>query len=444
MGQSLLWGLYEYILCLFEVILFYDFSNYMLGRNKEIKEKIYYLSIIILSILIYILTKINIYSIERTILFFLISLYGVSKLFKGNIREKSYYTSMFFFLLIFSDIVTANILSYFISKDIQQIIVDQTWSRVLGSQIAKLILFISLRIVKNNSKDNDTNIPKYYWYWILFVYLVSGVNLLVIFKISIILNDLNIEIQYLSILISLGSLLIVVITYYIFIKLNQVYKERSNYKIVEIKNEMLIKEIEEKEKIYTEIRKIHHDFKNHIVCIDKLLEQRKIESAENYINNLRDEVIETHAWIKTGNDILDTILNQKKLEGKKKGINIDIKINLSKDININPIDLCTILGNLLDNGIEANEKIVNKEERNMNISISTYKEYLHIDTSNPTQINPINKYGNLETSKENKESHGFGVKSIQAIVKKYNGILNYEWNNGIFQLNIMLPMEKLD
>lgn len=442
MGQAILWGLYEYVLCLIEVILFYDFSKHMLNRNKGIKDKLYYSSIIILSIFIYILTQINIYSVGRIILIFLIFLYTISRLFKGNMREKLYYVSVFYFFLIFADIVTVNILSNFIGKDVQDIIVNQTWSRILMSQISKLLLFISLRIIKNNSREKDISIPRYYWYWILFVYIISGINLLVIFNISVILNDLNVEIQYLSILVSVGSLLIVAITYYIFIKLNQVYKERSNYKIVEIKNEMLIKEIEEKEKIYEEVRKIHHDFKNHIICIEKLLEQEKLESAKNYINILRNEVIETYTWIKTGNDVLDAILNQKKSEGKKKSINIDIKVNIPKDININPLDLCAILGNILDNGIEANERIVNKKERNMNVNINIYKDYLHIETSNPISVNPINEYGNLETTKENKENHGLGIKSTKSIVRKYDGILNYEWNNGIFKLNIMIPINK--
>ena len=440
MGQAILWGLYKYLLCLLEVILLFDFSKHMLNRKKETKNSLYYSSITILSIFIYFLTQINIYPTGRIIIIFLIFFYTISRLFNGNITQKIYSLSVFYFFLIFADIVTVNILSKVIGKDIQNTVLNQTWGSILMSQISKLLLFISLRIIKNNSKEKDTNIPKYYWYWILLVYLISGVNLLAIFNIGVILNELNLEIQYLTILVSIGSLLIVAITYYIFIKLNEVYKERSNYKIVEIKNEMLIKEIEEKEKIYEEVRKIHHDFKNHIICIEKLLEQEKLESAKNYINILRDEVIETYTWIKTGNDVVDAILNQKKSEGKKKNINIDIKASISSDMNINPLDLCVVIGNVLDNGIEANEKIVDISKRYVDVNINTYKDYLCIEVSNPVSVNPINEHGNLETTKENKNNHGLGIKSIQAIVKKYNGILNYEWNNGIFKLNIMLQI----
>ena len=442
MPQTILWNIYEYILGLIEVLLFYDFSNLMLKRDKNIKKAYFYLSIVLLSIFTYILTEVNMYSMIRTILLYLILLFIAYRLFKGNIKEKSFFVTMFYFFLIFTDILMVNILSYFIGKDIKDIVINQTWSRLLLSQISKLSFFIILRVIKNNYREREPDIPRYYWYWILFVYLISGTNLLVIFNISLILNELNVEIQHLTVAISLGSLMIVIITYYIFMKLNTFYKERSNFRIVEIKNEMLQKEMEEKEIIYERIRKIHHDFKNHIICIEKLLEQEKFESANEYIEGLKEEVVETYTWIKTGNDVVDAILNQKKSEGIKKNIKVDIKVNIPEEIDINPLDLCTILGNALDNSIEANEKIEDKNRRNIYVKINPYKDYLFIEILNPTLVNPIDEEGKLNTTKRDSINHGFGMKSIKSVVEKYNGILSYEYNEGEFILNIMLPIGK--
>lgn len=400
MPRSILWITFEYFLCLVEILLFYDFLNLMLKRDRKIKNTYYYLTIVLLSVLTLILTEVNTYSMLRTILLYVIFLFIAYKLFKGNIKEKIFFVTMFYFFLIFADILTVNISSYFIKKNIEDIIIDQTLPRLLLSQISKLLLFIILRMIKNNYKERDLDIPRYYWYWILFVYLISGINLLVIFNISLILNELNTEIQHLTIAISLGSLMIVIITYYIFMKLNSFYRERNNYRIVEIKNEMLTKEMEEKERIYEGVRKIHHDFKNHIMCIERLLEQGKFQLANEYIGGLKDEVVETYTWIKTGNDAVDAILNQKKSEGTKKNIEMDMKVNIPEDINIQPLDLCTILGNALDNGIEANERIEDINKRNISVTINTYKEYLFIEISNPSLINPIDEEGRLKTIKE--------------------------------------------
>lgn len=438
--QSILWSLYEYILGLIEVLLLFSFLEFTLKKNNKIKEKTYYLSIILLSAFIYILTEINIYSMGRFVLMFLLILFMTYKLFKGNIKEKIVFVTIFYFFIIFADIITVNIISKLISKDIHSIVINQTWARILISQISKLLLFIFLRIIKNSFKEKELNIPKYYWYWIMIVYLISGINLLLIFKIGLILNNLNIGIQGLTIVISIGALSIVLITYYIFVKLNEFYKERSDYKIVEIKNEMLIKEMEEKEKLYEEVRRVRHDLTNHIICIEGLLEQGKSESVQAYIENLKCKIIKTYTWIKTGNDAVDAILNQKRAEGNEKNINIDMKVNIPSDIKIKSIDLCTILGNALDNGIEANEKIRDLDKRNMIIDIKQYKDYISMEISNPAQNNPIDEEGKLKTTKADKENHGLGIKSIKATVEKYKGILNYEYNDGIFTLNIMLPV----
>ncbi len=440
MSQSILWSLYEYALSLIEVLLFFDFLGFMLKKNRNIKDGYYYLSIISLSTLIFILTEIDIYLMIRTILIYITFLFIAYKLFNGNLKEKIFFVTMFYFFLIFGDIIAVNIISKFIGKDVKDIIVEQTWARILFSQISKLFLFIILRIIKNNYVERESGIPRYYWYWILFVYLISGINLLVIFNIGLILNELNVGIQYLMITVNIGSLLIVVITYYVFMKLNKFYRERSNYKVMEMKNEMLTKEIEEKEKIYEEVRKTHHDFKNHIICIEKILKQGNLELANEYMENLKDEKFEVHTWIKTGNAVIDAILNQKKSEGIKKKIDIDMKVAIPDNVGIKPTDLCVILGNALDNGIEANEKIEDIDKRNIKVRINPYKDYLFIEISNPTPFNPIDEEGLLKTTKEDKEKHGFGIKSMDSVVEKYNGILNYEYDRGEFILSVMLPM----
>lgn len=440
MPQYILWSLYEYILSLIEVLLFFDFLGFMLKKNRNVEDRHYRISILLLSTLIFILTEFDVYLMIRTISIYIIFLFITYKLFSGDIKEKIFFVTMFYFFLIFGDIIAVNIISKFIGKDVKDIIANQTWARILFSQISKLLLFIILRIIKNNYVERESGIPRYYWYWILFVYLISGINLLVIFNISLILNELNVEAQYLTIIINMGSLLIVLITYYVFIKLNRFYRKSSNYKIIEIKNEMLRKEIKEKENIYEEVRKTHHDFKNHIICIEKLLEQGKLELVSEYINNLKEEKFQVYTWIKTGNDVVDAILNQKKSEGMKKNIDIDMKVVIPDDINIKPMDLCVILGNALDNGIEANEKIKDIDKRNIKVRINPYKDYLFIEISNPTIFNPIDEYGQLKTTKDNKEKHGFGIKSMATVVEEYNGILNYEYDEGEFILSIMLPM----
>lgn len=440
MKEAFFWSIYEYLLSLIEVLLFYDFLDSTIKRNRKVRNIYYPLSILLLSIFIFFLTQINLYSMLRTLIMYVIFLLIAYKLFKGNLKEKFLFVTAFYFFLIFADILSANIISYFVGRNIKNIIIEQNWARIIFSQISKLLLFIILKIIKDDYKGSNTEIPTHYWYWILFVYLISVINLLVIFYISLLLNAYAVNMQHLMVAVSLGSLFLVGMTYYIFIKLNEFYKERSNYKIVEIKNKLLTKGIEEKEKVYKEVRRINHDFKNHILCIENLLKEDKHKAAINYIRDLKGEAFQSNTWIKTGNDVVDAILNQKRAEGSSKNINMDMKVSIPKDINIEALDLCVILGNALDNSIEANEKIEDVDKRYINIIMKPYKDYLFIEVSNPSILNPIGEDGKLRTTKKDKENHGFGMRSIEKIVEKYAGMLNYEYENGQFILNIMLPL----
>ncbi len=127
MPQIKLWLLYEYVLCLVEVLLFYGFISTILKRHKRVKKGWYYLSIVLLSIFILILTEIKIYSMIRTILLYLILFFLAYILFQGNIKEKVFSVTMFYFFLILSDILIVSIFSAFIEKDIKNIIETQAW-----------------------------------------------------------------------------------------------------------------------------------------------------------------------------------------------------------------------------------------------------------------------------------------------------------------------------
>jgi len=179
-----LWSIYEYLLSLIEVLLFYDFLHYTIKRNIKIKNAYHILSMILLSILIFVLTQINIYSMLRTIIMYVIFLLIAYKMFMGNLKEKFLFVTVFYFFLIFTDILSVNIISYFVGRDIKDIIINQTWARMIFSQISKLLLFIILKIIKDDYKGRKTEIPVHYWYWILFVYLISVINLLVIFPLE--------------------------------------------------------------------------------------------------------------------------------------------------------------------------------------------------------------------------------------------------------------------
>lgn len=115
---------------------------------------------------------------------------------------------------------------------------------------------------------------------------------------------------------------------------------------------------------------------------------------------------------------------------------MDLDVDIPEKLNIQPFDLNIILGNLLDNAIEA----VSKLERNKVIkaSIKLDRNILYINISNPFDGNIIYKKSNLKTTHKDKENHGFGLKSVKKAISKYNGIMNVYHTDSIFNVDVLL------
>lgn len=203
----------------------------------------------------------------------------------------------------------------------------------------------------------------------------------------------------------------------------------------------LIKQLdyyERLEEISKETRGMKHDMINHIVCMKGLLESGEIDQLRSYVDSIINSIKTNTKVIKTGNVIVDAILNEKYSIAIGRKINIDIDVILPKDIKIHMVDLCSIISNAIDNAIEASEKIPEIEKRWIEI-IGTYnKGYFVFYVINGT-LEYINiKNNTIVTTKRDKEKHGYGLWNIKNSVNKYNGDLNLEYKENKFKLEVII------
>ncbi len=192
---------------------------------------------------------------------------------------------------------------------------------------------------------------------------------------------------------------------------------------------------------HMKVRRLYHDINNHIYCIDNLKNNSK--EVNEYVNNLKDEIKEFKSIHNTGNMILDIIINEKSELCTKKGIKFTCDINFSKIDFMKPIDLCSIFTNILDNAIEACDKI-NDENINKYIRIkgTIAKSFFIIKCEN-SKVNDIKIIKNrFLTDKKDKFKHGIGIKSIKSSLEKYDGELLFEDDKNKFVLNIYIPLNQ--
>ncbi|MCC0657414.1 GHKL domain-containing protein [Clostridioides sp. ES-S-0123-01] len=189
------------------------------------------------------------------------------------------------------------------------------------------------------------------------------------------------------------------------------------------------------------VKKLYHDINNHICCIDNLKNDGK--EINEYINNLKDEIREFKSIYNTGNMILDIIINEKSEISVKKGIKFICDINFSKVDFIKPIDVSSIFANILDNAIEACEKISDENiDRYIRIKGTITKSFFVLKCENSKANNIISNKNILLTDKMDKFVHGIGIQSIKSSLQEYNGELLFENQKDKFILNICIPLNQ--
>lgn len=179
-----------------------------------------------------------------------------------------------------------------------------------------------------------------------------------------------------------------------------------------------------------------HDLKHQIRAIRDM----DRDQLDRYIDDIEKSVNIYESIAKTGNEVLDTILTEKSLYCATHDITVSCVADGSQLGFMDSIDIYSLLGNAMDNAIEAVEQIPEKEKRVIDVLIYRQQQFLMINI-----INPLPKQLNITgefpvTTKENKDYHGFGMQSMKYVVKKYDGFMNVRADDGLFRLEILLPL----
>lgn len=153
-----------------------------------------------------------------------------------------------------------------------------------------------------------------------------------------------------------------------------------------------------------------------------------MENNLNWLEEMNSNIINS------GNPIVDAILQAKLHIAKDKNISLQISTKLAEEITIDELELGIVLGNALDNAIEAIEKNIDKNKKYISLTLMSTDDRISISVSNPVEEDIDTE--RLITSKDDKEKHGYGIKSIKAIVQKYDGIVSFSCENRVFNVSI--------
>lgn len=303
------------------------------------------------------------------------------------------------------------------------------------NMMSRLILFIIVIIVSGYLRKNTAVLLlKDY----LFMLVTPFVSMAVIIAITLQYEKENVN-SGIAICISVAGIMIInFVVYYLLENIIEATEIREKQSRMEIQFDFQEKKYQQASQSFKSISGIIHDTNKHLMYIRECIMENQNEEALSYINQAITAVDKSYKRFNTGNLVVDALMSNAAHVAANSEIAFDSHICISHEkMNIERYDLSVVLGNLLDNAIEACNKIAVKEKPYIKVTIETTETALLIDVVNSSQqtVSLHNGY----TDKKDKSRHGYGMQNIGAVADKYGGTFHYEYENSSFAATVILP-----
>ncbi len=211
-------------------------------------------------------------------------------------------------------------------------------------------------------------------------------------------------------------------------------------------NDLLARQVGEVENLYSQIRGMRHDLRNHAQTMQAYLQLGQTEELARYLQELSRGFEQVDDVLRTGNVMADAILNSKLSLARSKGIQVHAKAAVPAASSLPDVSLCSILGNLLDNALEACLRLPNVQEAFIRVYIAPMKGQLYVNVTNSAPGLARRESGRYISSKPGRgalERHGFGLSQIDWAARLCGGYVNRQQEEGVFATEVMLPLERL-
>ncbi len=415
------------------ILLLYLFDNYIVSKymktfffecnyNKKFLHIAYGVKIIIA----YLGTCIAPYPIINTIIFFSVILL-IACCYEAKIINKIVSTFYVFALKILAELIVS-----FLLVGIGEVVFkERAYNDNYIGLFFSLIIFLCLALLVERFKhvNNKSAVPK------PFLITVAVISITTIALETILLQQENLK-QEIFILSMILSLTIFFVMVFLHDSLGTIYQEKVKSGILMAEKEYYVKHAEKIHDNDSELRKFRHDISNRLNVIEELIDKNDKDNALKYISGMISKINDIKVYSQSGNVIIDSIINYKLSQAVDNGIEVITDIRISNDIRLLEDDMVVILGNLLDNAIEAVSKL--NDNRYIRFMIKEEKSSIFLEVIN-SYDSKISIVGNkFKTTKPDKELHGIGLLSVEDIVKKYSGRIDFKHDDREFCVNVIL------
>lgn len=357
--------------------------------------------------------------------------FTISQLYKVKQYVKLILSITIIVISVAGEMLVSGILMIINSSDFEALSLDQHIYS-LGVLLSKFFIFILVIFIKNRKKKLSIENLETKYLIVLSLLPITTVFLIVLmYQIMLIVDNNQLKITF--IIASMLLILSNIVTFEVVRKQNKLAKSEYELKLLKESINEQTKHYEDLKSSQDEIRQMRHNMRS--ICIGTIaeLKEGRTENALEQLQENIDIIEKTNKVIDTGHPSIDSIVENKLNRCNELKINSNLSYQYKEPISINEIEIAVIVGNILDNAIEACQKVNNNIEREIWGSITVDKQNIIINIKN-TAVDS----NNLKTSKIDRKSHGYGLKSISHIAKKHNGYAKFSFNENIFTSYVIL------
>lgn len=348
-------------------------------------------------------------------------------LYDGTIIRKAFLSLLFIVIVFISEILFIGLLNILEIGSPSEI-GNQGINRIIGMVGTKIIYFWIVIFVCRLINRKIKEIPIKQWLTIILMPAISTIILYIIYYDLMSSHENNKILLYCIAVLGLLYINFAVFDFF------ETYLKQLRISVLEQVIERETTNYKQIENAYNDMRTLKHDISNQLDVITDLISRNDKKSAEAVIKSISLQLENVNAVCYTGEPIIDSVINIKLKYAHEFGINITKRIKIAA-FDLDKIELCRAIGNVLDNAIEGCQRS-GLSEQHIYISIQQIDDKIVVEITNTATDVDLN---NLQTSKKNRSAHGIGLSSIQNSVDKLNGYMKYDFKNNIFSLKMVVP-----
>jgi len=327
--------------------------------------------------------------------------------------------------------------SLLLQESVASFIQQQDIARIATVLLTKILYFFVGKIL-NGLLFERKNLVNWQWIVIGCSLVFSTVAGKTLITLSRDFPGIQMQEQKLMLLCVSCIWLMCLIMYFVVQQMSKDNQTKLEYELMKEKEKYSKESMEIIKRSNEELREFKHDLKNYLLPLQEAMETMPQSEMVKVWEKINQKIEDVQTLIQTGNSYVDSMINTKITLARSEKVDVKCTI-LSKMEGIDDLEFCSVFGNLMDNAIEAERKVIEKKE--IIIFVEEKMGYLRLEIQNKIEKSVLNENSSLNTTKKDTSSHGIGHKSIKRTMQKVGGALKYYETGDLFCAEAVFPIK---